>query len=751
MRTSKALRAVTCFVVAATSLSAGSNEPALAQAPPGEEGSFQPHTLDDVTRGPGFGEQHADVLRLYRAFFAREADVDGALFWLGSLDEGQPVASIAEGFATSAEFATTYGDLDDGAFIDTVYRNVLSRRPDADGRAFWIGQLEDGRSRGDVVALIANAVEFESAFPYPASTTTTVDEVVRSPQFGARHAEVLRLYQAFLGRAPDVSGAMFWLGELESGRSVDSIASAFAASSEFEALLASPSDSLFVDLVYTNVLGRGADAEGELFWTDQLAAGRSRASVVRSFATSPEFVAAQPFQMPGVDELLYECGMDIDTGRPRVLDGASLDRLSEQRALQPGDGTFFAKPWLAPIDYVEVGSNSDALAIPPLSIEPPQLGSLFAPACRPMQVQGPPDGGWLDRSLRRQRGPIAVSADTLQCATVDGITGPTVAVLGVAAATTVEVFVNGEYLIERQVSRRSPAEWADIAWNFERGIAISDAVFDLPVSGGPGDSFTVSVIIDGVELPCGDAARLAELPPIQPTWRCSATLDGVLPVLDIDVPYYLTYEVVRDGQLTGLTVSNFFTGIDTDAQPGATHRYELLLRGDGQPGRTMDCGSVAVPADSFANRLAAAEAVFFSLPNGPYLYGSISVISDGTVSGPIDIGMFVSDTPGDSFRSYDIVIVDSDRQPTEVDLPPGHPGIAPIQDVFAELAAALTAGRDVEAEFNERGVPVRWTIDGFGVEFLCFEGDTAPPDLRQTSEPWCVGGGDSFGTLVARS
>ena len=101
------------------------------------------------------------VYRLYRAFFLREPDGDGVVYWVNQARYGRyPVGSIAEEFARSAEFRQRYGALADGAFVDLVYRNVLGRAAEPEGRAYWLGQLRAGMRRGHLMLYFSDSVEF---------------------------------------------------------------------------------------------------------------------------------------------------------------------------------------------------------------------------------------------------------------------------------------------------------------------------------------------------------------------------------------------------------------------------------------------------------------------------------------------------------------------------------------------------------------------------------------------------------------
>lgn len=101
------------------------------------------------------------VYRLYRAFFLREPDADGLLHWIVQARYARyPIAAIADDFTRSAEFRGRYGTVDDGSFVDLVYRNVLDRAPDTGGRAYWLDQLRRGMPRGHLMVHFSDSAEF---------------------------------------------------------------------------------------------------------------------------------------------------------------------------------------------------------------------------------------------------------------------------------------------------------------------------------------------------------------------------------------------------------------------------------------------------------------------------------------------------------------------------------------------------------------------------------------------------------------
>lgn len=97
------------------------------------------------------------VTRLYKAYFLRNPDESGLRYWI---DTGLPLTAVSNAFADSAEFSMRYGALSNGGFVDQVYANVLGRAPDPGGRAYWLGQLAAGLSRGQLMLWFSESAEF---------------------------------------------------------------------------------------------------------------------------------------------------------------------------------------------------------------------------------------------------------------------------------------------------------------------------------------------------------------------------------------------------------------------------------------------------------------------------------------------------------------------------------------------------------------------------------------------------------------
>lgn len=229
---------------------------------------------------PGYvGSLDDQMARLYEAYFDRAPDAGGLTFWREQRAGGRSLDSVSDEFARSPEFVETYGDLGDEAFVDLVYENVLDRVPDAGGRAFWLDQLANGRTRGSLMTLFSESPEF---------IDTTGTQAAPLPT----EAAVARLYSAVFGRQADPSGLAHWVGEANRGVPLDDIAWYFMQTPEFrESYGGFETDPYYMlTIVYRNGMDRDVDEAGFLLADTHYSEGRPIEELMVDVVNSPAFV-----------------------------------------------------------------------------------------------------------------------------------------------------------------------------------------------------------------------------------------------------------------------------------------------------------------------------------------------------------------------------------------------------------------------------------------------------------------------------
>lgn len=155
------------------------------------------------------------VARLYRAYFQRQPDPGGLAYWAGQRRRSRrSLVAVSSFFALSPEFTRTYGGLSDSRFVDLVYRNVLGRSGDAEGRTYWTGELSSGRrSRGALMVGFSESAEHRNA------QAATIDASL--------------LHILLLGRAPTAAELEATSDAVRQGTSWATLAHTLLVSSEY--------------------------------------------------------------------------------------------------------------------------------------------------------------------------------------------------------------------------------------------------------------------------------------------------------------------------------------------------------------------------------------------------------------------------------------------------------------------------------------------------------------------------------------
>jgi hypothetical protein len=152
---------------------------------------------------------------------------------------------------------------DDQAFVNKLYRDLLNRSAEASGLAYWVGLLKQGRTHEQVAAAIQDTPEYRSVV-------------------------VTNLFGKLLNRQVDALGLSYFTGLLAGGGTVLQVENQIMGSAEYFQVRGGGSNAGFLSAIYTDALGRQADALGTSVFLGQLNAGVSIQDVAAHILTSPE-------------------------------------------------------------------------------------------------------------------------------------------------------------------------------------------------------------------------------------------------------------------------------------------------------------------------------------------------------------------------------------------------------------------------------------------------------------------------------
>ncbi len=220
-----------------------------------------------------------------------------------------------------------------------LYQTFLARQPDSAGLDYYSQRLDSGFFTRAQVAYT----------------------FLTCPEYNPAAESVARLYLAAFQRIPDTSGLQFWQGVLVNGGSVAQIAQIFTQTSEFAALYGpNLNSSQFIDILYSNVLNRSADAGGKQYWTQQLVAGLSKGDVLNSFAQAPENQTKTAAKVKTT--LMYSVMADrAPTAIELAAAPTDLEQLALKAAQASGTAAFSAAIAYSSSVFNEADSNNGSI------------------------------------------------------------------------------------------------------------------------------------------------------------------------------------------------------------------------------------------------------------------------------------------------------------------------------------------------------------------------------------------------------
>lgn len=229
----------------------------------------------------------AFVNRLYEKVLGRTSEKDGKDYWTAELlNQRKSGASVGYGFVFSDEYNRKHTS--DSDFVEMLYEVFLNRKSDAGGKAFWMDLLQQGVSREYVYRGFAHSQEYTQICNSYGITRGSItlrqarDQNVNLTKF------VNRIYVKAMGRSGEPDGLNYWCNAIQSrSKTPQQAAEYFMRSEEFRSK--GLSDEEYVKVLYRVFMGREYDQAGLNFWLGELRSGNSRETVLRRFSNCPEF------------------------------------------------------------------------------------------------------------------------------------------------------------------------------------------------------------------------------------------------------------------------------------------------------------------------------------------------------------------------------------------------------------------------------------------------------------------------------
>ena len=128
----------------------------------------QSFTITQLEKNAGVTLTKTEISQLYVALFGRASEEEGNWYWQTiGLDMTAVANAMLETDAAKNYFGSSLNS--DQAFIEYIYLNTLNKAPtdDPSGIAYWVGELQKGKSRGYVVATLVGVIkDYAPGGPY---------------------------------------------------------------------------------------------------------------------------------------------------------------------------------------------------------------------------------------------------------------------------------------------------------------------------------------------------------------------------------------------------------------------------------------------------------------------------------------------------------------------------------------------------------------------------------------------------------
>jgi len=225
--------------------------------------SVVPLVLPSSSSFPAQGNANADYVEaLYRAILNRNADPGGLIGWVGELNNGVPRLQVVQAIWDSPEHFTQE--------VTNFYLTILGRQPDSAGLSAWVQQMEMGAPEQAVAAAFLLSPEYLGQ-----GDLNFVDH----------------LYSSILGRSADAAGAASWLALLGDDSAGNPTQTPTLTPAQVVDSFITSTESLerLVEGDYEVMLQRQADAAGLNAWVQELQQGLPFASIGQQFLATDEF------------------------------------------------------------------------------------------------------------------------------------------------------------------------------------------------------------------------------------------------------------------------------------------------------------------------------------------------------------------------------------------------------------------------------------------------------------------------------
>ena len=185
------------------------------------------------------------VAQEYELILHRTPEASASSYWTAQMQAGLSQEGLTADLLSSAEFVNASGGGE--LWIKSIYQRLFDRPADANGLAFWDGELKAGMSDLEIAKGFTGRAEW-------------IDQNISD------------LYANLLGRPVDQASLSYWQSNVIATGRIENVTAGLLASSEFytsdDAGDGTPLE--WIDAVYALLFNRQASTSEETYWLGQV-------------------------------------------------------------------------------------------------------------------------------------------------------------------------------------------------------------------------------------------------------------------------------------------------------------------------------------------------------------------------------------------------------------------------------------------------------------------------------------------------
>lgn len=254
------------------------------------------------------------VTRVYQVVLDRNPDADGLNYWSNSLtSHSKTAADVVANFFFSQEYKAK--NKDNTAYVNDLYRCLMGRNADTDGRNYWLNKIRMGVPRINILAEFVLSTEFTRICSNYGVTRGTINTQYSTSRYTGIYNYLDRMYSKIFGRNVDSAGINYFQSRILSGQ-MNGCQVAYHLIQSAECTRRTPDNRSYLNMLFDAIRDYTPSESTMNKWLTRMNIAQTREQVFAQFANNSDYLAV--CNRYGIARGSYDAGRIVDPDRPMI-------------------------------------------------------------------------------------------------------------------------------------------------------------------------------------------------------------------------------------------------------------------------------------------------------------------------------------------------------------------------------------------------------------------------------------------------